>query len=90
MDQQEVQGEPETFSKKRRTPKACNQCRHSKSKCDELRPVCSRCHKLDKQCIYVERAKTAHEAKIDQLEHEVATLRQQLVVQHQSTGYVNT
>ncbi|KAK5953153.1 hypothetical protein OHC33_005721 [Knufia fluminis] len=73
---------------KKRIPKACNPCRHSKVKCDEQRPSCTRCQTLKKTCIYVEKPKTAEEQKIEDLEQEVLVLRQQLQTQRDTESSI--
>lgn len=69
--------EVQASTSKKRIPKACNSCRHSKVRCDEQRP-CTRCRSLQKTCVYVERPKTAEETRIEELEHQVGLLKQQL------------
>ena len=59
---------------KKRIPKSCSACRHSKVRCDELRPACTRCKHLKKQCIYVEKPKSAQELEIQELKDEIIRL----------------
>lgn len=73
-------------SGKKRIPKACSTCRHSKVRCDEIRPTCSRCKSLNKPCHYVEKPKTPHELKIQDLEQEIVRLNYYIQGQVQREG----
>lgn len=63
--------------RKKRIPKSCNACRRSKAKCDGKRP-CSRCCELKKICAFIDPPKEAHQLRIEELEQQVAALKDQL------------
>ncbi|KAM0471957.1 hypothetical protein ACHAPX_009093 [Trichoderma viride] len=63
--------------RKKRTPKSCGACRRAKAKCDGKRP-CSRCCYLKKTCAFTEPPKEAHQLRIEELEQQVAALKDQL------------
>ncbi|KAL9470854.1 hypothetical protein ACSS6W_008795 [Trichoderma asperelloides] len=63
--------------RKKRTPKSCGACRRAKAKCDGKRP-CSRCCYLKKTCAFIDPPKEAHQLRIEELEQQVAALKDQL------------
>ncbi|KAL6879337.1 hypothetical protein J3F83DRAFT_725866 [Trichoderma novae-zelandiae] len=63
--------------RKKRIPKSCSACRRSKAKCDGKRP-CSRCRDLKKICNFIDPPKQAHELRIEELEQQVAALKDRL------------
>ncbi|KAM0512390.1 hypothetical protein ACHAPE_008957 [Trichoderma viride] len=63
--------------RKKRTPKSCGACRRAKAKCDGNRP-CSRCCYLKKTCAFIDPPKEAHQLRIEELEQQVAALKDQL------------
>lgn len=63
--------------RKKRIPKSCTACRRSKAKCDGKRP-CSRCSDLKKICTFIDPPKQAHEIRIEELEQQVAALKDRL------------
>ncbi|KAL7941854.1 hypothetical protein V8C42DRAFT_333907 [Trichoderma barbatum] len=63
--------------RKKRIPKSCSACRRSKAKCDGKRP-CSRCCDLKKICAFIDPPKEAHQLRIEELEQQVAALKDQL------------
>ncbi|KAL7933889.1 hypothetical protein V8C35DRAFT_302679 [Trichoderma chlorosporum] len=63
--------------RKKRIPKSCNACRRSKAKCDGKRP-CSRCRELKKACAFIDPPKEAHQLRIEELEQQVAALKDEL------------
>ncbi|KAH0533413.1 hypothetical protein TsFJ059_001985 [Trichoderma semiorbis] len=63
--------------RKKRIPKSCNACRRSKAKCDGKRP-CSRCCELKKICAFIDPPKEAHQLRIEELEQQVAALKDQI------------
>ncbi|KAL7918684.1 hypothetical protein ACQKWADRAFT_303501 [Trichoderma austrokoningii] len=63
--------------RKKRTPKSCGACRRAKAKCDGKRP-CSRCCYLKKSCAFTDPPKEAHQLRIEELEKQVAALKNRL------------
>ncbi|KAL6876275.1 hypothetical protein HDV57DRAFT_157780 [Trichoderma longibrachiatum] len=63
--------------RKKRIPKSCSACRRSKAKCDGKRP-CSRCGDLKKICTFIDPPRQPHELRIEELEQQVATLKERL------------
>ncbi|KAL7896862.1 hypothetical protein HDV63DRAFT_73415 [Trichoderma sp. SZMC 28014] len=63
--------------RKKRTPKSCGACRRAKARCDGNRP-CSRCCYLKKTCAFIDPPKEAHQLRIEELEQQVAALKDQL------------
>ncbi|PYH41526.1 putative C6 transcription factor [Aspergillus saccharolyticus JOP 1030-1] len=86
---------------KKRIPKACSACRHSKVRCDGKRP-CSRCKRSRKQCVFYEVPKDPATERLQNVESEVQRLRSQIEgmnellhlhsqrLQHEGLGEVHT
>ncbi|KAH7067736.1 hypothetical protein FB567DRAFT_541604 [Paraphoma chrysanthemicola] len=65
--------------RKRRAINACTSCRASKVRCDGKRP-CQRCERNDADCQYSETARDETVLRIEKLEAEIVTLRQEVSV----------
>lgn len=90
LEQMATGTENRASSAKKRIPKACQSCRTSKVRCDEQRPSCSRCQGLSRTCIYIEKPKSTEEQKIEELEQEISSLKQQLQAQAASVPMYST
>lgn len=63
--------------RKRRAINACAICRTSKVRCDGGRP-CQRCERNNTTCLYHDAVKDENTVRIEKLEDQVATLRDEL------------